>query len=77
MAFPIRRNDFNSRLPYAHPTSSRPAPEAGGLANPHIGHGGRKGSNAWQDVKLADVYTIQHGKAVEMRAFSDRREALR
>ncbi len=36
-----------------------------------------KGSNAWQDVKLADVYTIQHGKAVEMRAFSDRREALR
>jgi uncharacterized protein len=36
-----------------------------------------KGSNAWQDVKLADVYTIQNGKAVQMRAFADRQEALR
>jgi ketosteroid isomerase-like protein len=36
-----------------------------------------KGSNAWQDVRLADVYTVVGGKAVKMRAFADRREALR
>jgi ketosteroid isomerase-like protein len=36
-----------------------------------------KGSNEWQDVRLADVYTIRNGKAVQMRAFADRQEALR
>jgi len=28
-------------------------------------------------LRLADVYTIRDGKAIEMRAFSDRQEALR
>ena len=36
-----------------------------------------KGSDEWQDVRLADVYTIRNGKAVKMRAFADRQEALR
>ena len=36
-----------------------------------------KGSGEWQDVRLADVYTIRDGKAVKMRAFADRAEALR
>lgn len=36
-----------------------------------------KGSNEWQDVNLADVYTIRDGKAIQMRAFADRKEALR
>ena len=36
-----------------------------------------KGSEAWQDVKLADVYTVRDGKIVAMRAFADRQEALR
>jgi len=35
-----------------------------------------KDSNEWQDVNLADVYTYQNGKAVQMRAFADRQEAL-
>jgi ketosteroid isomerase-like protein len=35
-----------------------------------------KDSNEWQDVNLADVYTYQNGKVVQMRAFADRREAL-
>lgn len=34
-------------------------------------------SAPWQDVRLADVYRFQGGKAVQMRAFADRREALR
>jgi len=34
-------------------------------------------NNEWQDVRLADVYTIKDGKAIQMRAFADRREALR
>jgi len=29
------------------------------------------------DVSLADVYTIRNGKAIQMRAFADRQEALR
>jgi uncharacterized protein len=33
-------------------------------------------SNQWQDVRLADVYTFRNGKAVSMRAFADRQEAL-
>ena len=36
-----------------------------------------KDGNKWRDTRLADVYTIQNGKAVQMRAFSDRHEALR
>jgi uncharacterized protein len=36
-----------------------------------------KGSSEWQDVRLADVYTIRNGKAIQMRAFADRTEALR
>ncbi|MGB2664665.1 MAG: nuclear transport factor 2 family protein [Candidatus Acidiferrum sp.] len=36
-----------------------------------------KGSDEWHDVYLADVYTFQNGKAIHMRAFSNRREALR
>jgi uncharacterized protein len=36
-----------------------------------------KDSKEWQEVRLADVYTIRDGKAVQMRAFSDRKEALR
>lgn len=36
-----------------------------------------KGSNDWQDVRLADVYTVRNGKAIQMRAFADRQEALR
>lgn len=36
-----------------------------------------KDGSKWRDTKLADVYTIQNGKAVQMRAFSDRQEALR
>ena len=36
-----------------------------------------KDGNAWQDVLLADVYRFRNGKAVEMRAFADRKEALK
>jgi ketosteroid isomerase-like protein len=36
-----------------------------------------KDGTKWRDTRLADVYTIQNGKAVQMRAFSDRQEALR
>ena len=36
-----------------------------------------KGSSEWQDVRLADVYTFQGGKAIQMRAFADREEAMR
>ncbi len=36
-----------------------------------------KGSTEWLDIRLADVYTIRNGRAVRMRAFSDRQEALR
>jgi ketosteroid isomerase-like protein len=35
-----------------------------------------KGSTAWRDIKLADVYTFRNGKAVQMRAFNERQEAL-
>ena len=34
------------------------------------------GSNAWQDIKLADVYTFHAGRVTLMRAFADRRAAL-
>jgi uncharacterized protein len=36
-----------------------------------------KNSNEWQEVRLTDVYTFRHGKAIQMRAFADRQEALR
>jgi uncharacterized protein len=36
-----------------------------------------KGSSQWQEVRLADVYIFHSGKAVSMRAFADRQEALR
>jgi hypothetical protein len=35
-----------------------------------------KGSTDWQEVRLADVYTFHNGKAVQMRAFADRQQAL-
>ena len=34
-------------------------------------------SNTWQDIRLADVYTVQNGRATKMRAFANREEALR
>lgn len=34
-------------------------------------------SDQWLDVQLADVYTFRAGKAIQMRAFADRQEALR
>lgn len=36
-----------------------------------------KGSNTWQEVKLADVYTIRDDKIVQTNAFADREWALR
>ena len=36
-----------------------------------------KGSSDWQEVRLADVYVFRDGKAIQMRAFADRQEALR
>lgn len=36
-----------------------------------------KGSNTWQDVRLADVYTFQNERATNMRAFANREDALR
>jgi uncharacterized protein len=36
-----------------------------------------QGSKDWNEVRLADVYTVRDGKAVQMLAFADRHEALR
>ena len=36
-----------------------------------------KDRKEWREVRLADVYTFRDGKAVAMRAFADRQEALR
>ena len=36
-----------------------------------------KDGTPWQDVRLADVYTVREGKTIQMRAFADRQEALR
>jgi uncharacterized protein len=36
-----------------------------------------QGSQAWNDVKLADVYTFSKGRPVQMRAFADRQAALK
>src|SRR5262245_12257727 len=30
----------------------------------------------WIDARLADVYTFRDGKAIQMRSFADRRQAL-
>jgi hypothetical protein len=35
-----------------------------------------KGRDEFQEVDLADVYTFRDGKAVQMRAFADRQQAL-
>lgn len=35
-----------------------------------------KGSDTWQDVRLADVYTFQNGRATKMHAFANREDAL-
>ena len=35
------------------------------------------GSNTWQEVRLADVYTFRKGRATNMRAFANRDDALR
>jgi ketosteroid isomerase-like protein len=36
-----------------------------------------KNADAWQEVKLADVYTVSDKKIMAMHAFADRKEALR
>ena len=36
-----------------------------------------KGSNEWVDLRVADVYTVRNGRAIDMHAFADREEALR
>lgn len=36
-----------------------------------------RGNSEWQEVRLADVYTVRDAKIVQMRAFADRQEALR
>jgi ketosteroid isomerase-like protein len=35
-----------------------------------------KHSTEWHEGRLADVYTFRDGKAIQMRAFADRRQAL-
>jgi uncharacterized protein len=35
-----------------------------------------KGSSLWRETSLAEVFTFRNGKAVHMRAFADRRQAL-
>jgi ketosteroid isomerase-like protein len=35
-----------------------------------------KDSTEWQETRLADVFTFHNGKATQMRAFADRRQAL-
>lgn len=35
-----------------------------------------KGSAEWRETRLADVFTFRDGKAIRMRAFADRQEAL-
>ena len=36
-----------------------------------------KNSNTWQEIRLADVYTIHNGRVTKMRAFASREDALR
>lgn len=35
-----------------------------------------KDHSDWNEVRLADVYTIRDGKAIKMRAFANRQDAL-
>jgi uncharacterized protein len=35
-----------------------------------------KDSTEWHETYLADVFTFRNGKAIQMRAFADRRQAL-
>lgn len=35
-----------------------------------------KDGKQWQDVRLADVYTVRKGRILQMNAFADRQEAL-
>ena len=35
-----------------------------------------KGSSLWRETSVAEVFTFRNGKAVHMRAFADRRQAL-
>ena len=35
-----------------------------------------KADEEWIEGRLADVYTFRNGKAIQMRAFADRRQAL-
>jgi hypothetical protein len=35
-----------------------------------------KGASLWRESSVADVFTFRNGKAIHMRAFADRREAL-
>lgn len=35
-----------------------------------------KDSDTWQDVRLADVFTFQNGRVIQMHGFADRQEAL-
>ena len=35
-----------------------------------------KDSTDWRETRLADVFTFRNGKAIQMRAFADRRQAL-
>jgi uncharacterized protein len=35
-----------------------------------------QGSAEWHEMRLTDVFTFRNGKAIQMRAFADRRQAL-
>jgi ketosteroid isomerase-like protein len=35
-----------------------------------------KDNDEWTEARLADVYTFRNGKAIQLRAFADRRQAL-
>jgi uncharacterized protein len=35
-----------------------------------------KDSSEWHETRLADVFTFRNGKAIQMRAFADRQQAL-
>jgi ketosteroid isomerase-like protein len=39
-------------------------------------HFSPKDSNEWQQVRLADVYSVRKGRIVQMKAFADRQAAL-
>jgi ketosteroid isomerase-like protein len=35
-----------------------------------------QGSDEWRERRLADVFTFRNGRAIQMRAFADRKQAL-